>query len=594
MKIKGKRIEYVKLKRTRRRLQASPRIIRVGGGETRPARIMRLRKGSLAIRPKAMVSKAVDAGISATGAVVKQYTNAGVANVVENIMTTGKTAAGNYVNKVAAERFARAKQKLGVRVLAPEFVEVAAETLNPGERATVHMDSTTTSQRNVQGNTIGKVYKLNDTFTVARSKWLREKMKDTVKNTIVLRDDNVDYEAASGARTVEVARRAYSTCGLNRKGLYYPYTDTPTIGGLSANKEFYAAAGTYYIGNLNYPTHGFYAQDYNAAAYVQLMLAWFQSSVFTQEQRDQLRVTLPVTSKKLVSTITNRNAFTPVDFTLYVVQNKGTFGNGTTPMAALYNNIGGIPAKYLYPVVSQDSYNDAGVSQSNFPIQTETSMHLKATPFMSKAFTQNFKVIRVHKFTLAPNDIMEYSLSCAMNGLPLKAFTDSIHSAGGYSWQTGPTAWNLPLAGDYSLMLTFQGGVKTTAGFARVVDGVKSFPRGMATDNVTVPCEVSMRSKVSMDVLDDDYYDQKSTNNYSKKLWNGLQNYIDDPGNSVQLRRNVFFEDLALRKPREYPPLFNVAADELVDPDTTSTTGWYTQVQSKVSWKTVNQQSTPS
>lgn len=513
----------------------------------------------------------------------------------------------------------RTRTRVGVQTKQPDKVAVGQDTLDPEDKTDVSMRSTTSVKRRIIGNVVGKMYKLKDRFEVPRSKWLREKMKTTVRTSIVVRDDMAVDERDTGNLNNDTRGRSFSVSGLNRKGVYR----NQSLGLTRAipNTTDYATQGYYIFSPLNPPTGLFMpytayfaAQDYNSVLFLQLMLQWITSAQLTGNQRNMTRVTFPMVRRRLISTITNRNAYTPVACTLYVLQRKHMrasldLASGSTAADVLFgtagttlSNFGPLPPKYVYPITNQALLpgDGAGLPGPNFIV--EQSIHMKASPFMSEDFVRMYDVKRVHKFILQPGDLMEYTLSVGMNGFPLSAITANreVFEDPGSVLSALQVRWANCLSGDYELLLTFHGAAKFTAAYKRFVSaGNVQFVNQLARSGVTGPAEISMQNKVVMDVLDDDYYDLRVPVGRRSVEWDGTRAAIDGigfdaAGNSSIERRYALMDDLDIRKKREYPEEFNVASGDLVDPEAGTSSGYYIQVKSDVSYKTINTQSDPT
>lgn len=600
--IKGKDVKYVKMKKRKRRGPANRRRLFLGNAARAAAPLI---AGGIAALRNARSSGSLPGGASesdkrreALERMMRDMETKSVRNPVsDDLNITGRNETGGRPRKGRPPKIRRntTEPERVILPVMPTFDE-------PGGRDTLMKSSMKVGTRKV-GNVIGKIYYQDDTIATSRGKYIREIMKQRPKTTVVIRDDMANKRGPTGALIDNRFLKLYATCGINRKGVYLPVTQPVTGGAFDITRAptEYTLSGSYYNENVPWYTHGFFIQDYNRLLYLQLFLTWW-GLVQSDTSLKLSDIIFPVTNRKLITTIVNRNSYTPAACTLYLLQKREEYSTSANafqlaPYCFVKGVAEAIPEEYLYSTVDPLDILDGGGNAVQTGVQTflpERAMHLQATPFMSDAFRRAWRVLNVHKFVLKPNDEMIHTLSVDMDGARLKAF---FNNQGDSVIRTDS---QLDLSncaiGDFQIMLTFSGASKHTTAFKKVVGETVTFPNQMAVSGVTAPCEISMNSKVTMDIYEEDYYDLKLPSTSRRDAWSGAASWFSGGATTGTFleRRMAMFEGLTISQPRVYPPNFEVAYSAIVDPAVTSASGYFIQVESDVNYKTINTQSDPT
>jgi hypothetical protein len=441
----------------------------------------------------------------------------------------------------------------------------------------------------IVANVRAKMFIMNQRIVVPRSKSFREVMKEFPGQTIRLRDDDVGIAN-------NYQRRLYSTCGVNRKGLWAPVSSgiaiKPWTGWPTALQQGVTGfpMNRYDYGRLSY-SPAFSSNDYDALLTLGAYWAWWFNQM-SPEDRAITSLRFPVSEKKLSVTITNRNTYTPTKVTIYVVRNRST---QTVPCAynvytdrSLNTNT---PIQYLYSVDSPPTQvlDDVAAPVANAFFNTETSMHLKASPVMGQAFTDFYTVVSVHKKLLGPSDVLTFNLAVGMNGLDMQDVSDNFQLTLPNDVPQSPRY----VIGDYQLLVTFEGIPKFTAAFRKHTAGspnVVSFPAQLAVSAVTNPCDIDLKTAVSFVVNEKDYYGQGVLPIYRMSQYS--QPSIISGANVAQLEfRLQAFRSTVFRKERNYPENFNVPYSDLVQASTATgdtRTGYFVEVATNVDYKGVD------
>jgi hypothetical protein len=471
------------------------------------------------------------------------------------------------------------------------------------------MSKTTTgvTTRRIGDNTM-RVFKLKDSFSSVRGRIMRKAMADHPKTTVILRDDATGLGMMDNAGIANT--RAYSTCGMNRKGVFAPFPD------------FSSPECSNYTTTNYYPTRGFYSpgffmQDYNRMLFLELLYKTYATGAnyLTANDLDAKRITFPVSRRRMITTITNRDAYTPTQVTIYVLRAKTTLFGTFAISPAQFRIIGArtdgqLQSKYIFADTTTPLMKTDGTTWVDRNVVTESSVALTATPQQSDDMTRVWDVVKVRKFVLNPNDIMEYTLSVGMDGFDLETYTQFISADS--SAATRATMHSAILVGDYQLLITFQGANKVTAGrrlFVPAVPGSAgppvvaavpayyNYPNQLAISNVTTPAEISVQTRVSMDIHQEDPYDLKLPIQDRPISWDGSDTWASGVASAPGLEKRMAMNRgtyWTLRN--QYPVAINAAFADMKDPADGSTpvaggAGYYIQVPTDDTYRTVNSQS---
>lgn len=534
----------------------------------------------------------------------------------------GDTPAADMLAEGASQALKKGSKILQTKV--GESVKIGVPTINDEEDIQDQHWSTTSapSKRRVTGS--GKIYYLKDRITCSRPKWLRQVMKERPRVTVVVRDDN----AALSAGSIRANQRVYSNCGFNRKGVYEPQQTSQVLRTNPA--EFNDSSYGYYY--QEYPTRSwcFWGQDYNKVLFLELLEMWIVTQINavgvegngtpnnTAASKKLGKTTnfwAPLLRRRLHLSIISRNAYTDTAVTMYIVQNKSTHVQNCSEFLTKWDDpdsvVNGLASDLVYTNHNESLLNpntgDAFSPDRKF--RAETSIHLEATPFMSDSFKKQYDVVKVHKFILKPSDIMEYTLSVGMPGFDVQHWMDIDHTGRRYH-----------LRGDYQVLITYQGAKKYTVGYMKGNATATSitFPNQLAVDGVTNSCEIAVRSKVTMDVAYEDYYDLKVGPNNRKSNWDGTRDWIFKDQDQVGLVANNMtqttvktyvdnavsratrvermLESIRVTRTRDILPKFNVALHDIKDPDraTNTVSGYYLQLETQKTFRTDNTTSDPT